>query len=78
MADFCIGGVKITNARNIEMKDNLDGTSQLWFDTLLTDKEGKTHDARFHVFKLRIPGLISMEANESGKLYEVTYKDDDF
>ena len=76
--DFCIGGVKITNARNIEMKDNFDGTSQLWFDTVLVDKEGNEHDVRFHVFKLRIPGLISMEENENGKLYEVTYKDDDF
>ena len=76
--NFCIGGVKIVNARNIEMKDNLDGTSQLWFDTVLVDKEGKEHDARFHVFKLRIPGLISMETNERGEMYEVTYKDEEF
>lgn len=76
--DFCIGGVKITNARNIQWKDNFDGTGQFWFDTVLVDNEGKKHDARFHLFRLRVPQTSSLEPNDDGKLWEVTYKDDTF
>lgn len=77
--NFNIGGLHITNARNIECKENDDGTIQLWFDTLISDEDGKTVDVRFHIFKLRFdPEIIMSLESFDGKLYEVLYRDDKF
>lgn len=68
--DFMLGNIPIHNARNIEWKSNGDGTGQFWFNTVLTDKDGKEQDVRFHIFRLKLyDPLISIES-VNGKLYE--------
>lgn len=77
--NFILGGLRITNARNVEFEENEDGSIQLWFDTLISDEDGKTVNVRFHIFKLRFdPEIIMSLESFDGKLYEVLYKDDEF
>ena len=69
--DFMLGNIPIHNARNIEWKSNGDGTGQLWFNSVLTDKNGKEQDCRFHIFRLKFDDpLMSLESVD-GKLYEL-------
>ena len=70
---FWLGGVPITNARNIEWRDNLDGSSQLWFDAVFEDEDGVIHVMRFHIPKIRMDSLSQMSmADHNGILWEVT------
>ena len=69
--DFILGNIPIRNARNIEWKSNGDGTGQLWFDTLVIDKDNKEQNVKFHIFRLKFDDpLISMES-VNNKLFEV-------
>lgn len=75
--DFMLGNIPIHNARNIEWKSNGDGTGQIWFTTLIKDKNGEEHDVRFHIFRLRTDPLMSIESVDN-KLYEVETVDHSF
>lgn len=73
MINFYLGNIPIRNARNIEYKDNEDGTFQLWFNSYFTvDKNKEPRDCRIHIPKIRINSmpLISMEEVD-GKLWEI-------
>lgn len=69
--DFSLGGVPIHNARNIEWKSNGDGTGQLWFDTLLIDKDNKEQNVRFHIFRLKFDDPLMSIESVNNKLYEI-------
>lgn len=74
--DFVLGGIPIHNAKNIEWESNDDGTGQLWFDTLLTGKNGEEQIVRFHIFRLKFDDpMISMESVDN-KLYEIEMMED--
>ena len=73
--DFMLGNIPIHNARNIEWEYNGDGTGQLWFNTVLRDKNNEEKDCRFHIFRLKFDDpLMSLESVD-GKLYEVEVVD---
>ena len=73
--DFILGNMPIHNARNIEWKSNGDDTGQLWFNSVVRNKNGEEQDCRFHIFRLKFDDpLMSLESVD-GKLYEVEVVD---
>lgn len=76
--DFVLGGIPIHNARNIEWESNDDGTWQLWFNTVLIDKNGKEHNTRFHIFRLKFDDPLMFLESMDGKLYEIDVADNSF
>lgn len=74
--DFMLGNIPIHNARNIEWKSNGDGTGQLWFNSVLVNKNGEEQDYRFHIFKLRFDDpLMTLESVDGNFLFEVEVVD---
>ena len=73
--DFMIGNIPIHNARNIEWKSNGDGTGQLWFNSLLRNKDGEEQDCRFHILRLKFDDPLMTLESVDGKLYEVEVVD---